>query len=112
MPTAFIAEARIIHKPQDQFIMDLPCPPKHPDVYTVEIHWAAPAVDRPHTSGISCGGGPKGKALAARLAAAVNAQAVHKNLHVKADAAGRSFVCGDCLVWGKQLSADLKRLGF
>jgi hypothetical protein len=66
-------------------------------------------LDRPVTSGISCG---SDRALADRLAKAINAGAVTHDVRVTLDSHGQSYVSHGCKVAGRNLSRDLANLGF
>jgi hypothetical protein len=54
----------------------------------------------------------KGRALASRLARAVQAGAVLKNPVVKTDVNGKTYVSAESQVMGRHMNADLKRLGY
>lgn len=79
----------------------------------VETYWdpiaGAPPLDRPHSFGINCGQNHK---LAERLARCVDAQKCFEDIAVAVDVNGKTYMRKTCLVWGRQLNADLKRLGF
>lgn len=77
------------------------------DSYVVEAHWSD--VDRPVVHGISTGGNLK---LAERLRTAILAGAVYRNPEVRTDNGGKTYVSTTCMVLGRKLNADLKRLGF
>lgn len=75
----------------------------------VTISWSGAELDRPSTGGISCG---KDMRLANRLAACINAQKAHSSPRVVRDINGRTYVQATCLILGRRMNADLKRLGF
>lgn len=70
------------------------------------------SVDRPYTGGIATGTGARGKALAARLEAAIRAGVVYVEPSIRVDVNGQSYVNANCRVLGRMLNADLRRLGF
>lgn len=66
-------------------------------------------VDRPSAGGWEI---PASKRrLAERLSEAVRAGAVHPDPRVETDALGLTYVASSCLVLGRTMDADLRRLG-
>ena len=66
-------------------------------------------VDRPIGFGISCADDAK---LAMRLKAAIEAGAAFKNIEVRVDVAGKTFMCEEMAVMGRYLNGDLRKLGY
>ena len=77
---------------------------------TVDITWSGAKLDRPCTGGF--GLRANDQELAARLCAAINAQAVEVDPVVMRDVNGKTYVSSTSRVMGRRMNADLKRLGF
>lgn len=71
-------------------------------------------VDRPKSSGISCGwAGPKAQALAQRVKRACMAgKAIVKECNVGCDTGGQTYAKAHLQLRGRALNADLRSLGF
>ena len=76
----------------------------------VETHVSDGVADRTRVHGWSVGADRPD--LAARLARAIQAGAVHSNPEIRTDVNGRTFVTASSRVVGRRMSADLKALGF
>ncbi len=83
------------------------------DGIVVNARWQplsnAPELDRPVTFGINCGTNEK---LARRVAACFDAQDGFQNITLTKDVDGKTYISGGCKLYGRQLNADLKRLGY
>jgi len=83
-----------------------------PRCLVVKVIWSSPDVkiDRPFTFGISVRW--MEVKLAERLKRAIDDQKVFTNPQVRIDVNGNTYVHSDCLVMGRRMNADLKRLGY
>lgn len=80
-------------------------PSDDPAYVTVWPLWSG--VDRPYGTGISVQ-----KKLASRLARAMEAGAVFLDPQIKTDINGNTYIEARCMVLGRHVNADLKKLGF
>jgi hypothetical protein len=76
--------------------------------YYIGVTWEGVELDRPTTCGMTC----RDSKLAQRLADCINAQKAYVNPKVVRDINGQSYVQATCLILGRRMNADLKRLGF
>jgi len=81
------------------------------DALQVEAVWSG-GVDRPNVGGYILDDDAKGRKLAARLQAAMLAQAVYYDAEVAVDVNGRTYVQASTRVLGRKMNADLRRLGY
>jgi hypothetical protein len=79
---------------------------------TVEVSYPNAGVDRPHSYGMGFAATAKGRKLASRFAAAVEAGAAMSGETIKTDVNGKTYVSANCAVLGRMANADLARLGF
>jgi hypothetical protein len=100
LPTPTIADVTVKPKDEDDGFGS--------DFYHVRGVWSAPWVSRTVTTGYLV----KGRALADRLAAAMEAGAVFVNPEVRVDVNGHTYVTSSSTVLARQINADLRRLGF
>ena len=75
--------------------------------FSVWLDWTG--VDRPRTYGICCG---TKKALATRLAKAVDAQVAFPFRSIETDRDGETFVSHGNNIYVRHLNAELTRIGF
>lgn len=80
------------------------------DRIQVNVVWGGAELDRPTTYGFGLKANHAG--LATRLKRAIDAQAVFTDPKIVNDVNGHTYVMAKCLVMGRYLNADLKRLGY
>jgi hypothetical protein len=80
------------------------------DGINVTVHWTGAQLDRPTSGGFGLKG--TDRKLAERLRRAIDAGVVYVNPVVATDIYGKTYVASNCVVSGKHLNADLRRLGY
>jgi len=91
-------------------------PPTHSATTTDEhgrlvVTVQAPSMDRPECAGWVLPDTPKGRALAQRLACAIDTGDAWRPLQVRTDVNGHSWLHGASWVMGRTMDADLRALG-
>jgi len=80
---------------------------------SVTVSWPEAGVDRPSTGGYGLGADTAAsRKVGARLVAAINDGAVHFDPEILTDVNGATYVSASRRVFGRQLRADLTRIGY